>query len=483
MKTALFATDGKSTIKSYPYIRMSYMTTSDDYDNTGWTEGKYSKLTLNSAEQSEYLKSRTVYVLSDKQSSILPTNSVEVGWYNEKQMNKGYGLQMVSAQWSTHARATDKSEVWKQPNQVLPGGALYTLSTTGSETQVKAVTYSTLVDTNSRSWMTVGSSDYTVDSVVKENDNFIMELKDILENLRVVQWVNKDYKLDNAWGKSTGAVKIVNGGESLSNLGLTGKASTDDKYRLFNPTPNNEKAASEGDIDIEREVYTTILYKAFTNTEGDVYVAQATLNTTNKQITNSQLNSLVDTLKNTCGTNKTVGSGTDITTKLIKIGSKADTLDQILEKLKDSAEYSALYSLDLRTGLISNVVNAVTRNQGDDTLNCWVEDEKWYNEAFDGIYVVQQVITYKVGLHIPGKRIAVLDPKLCPSSVGQAGLFTNAHISQFRLDSKSTSEYAKSESEGYVGTFFGMKVIIPEMENMYYTRPFYIPNANVQDLT
>lgn len=35
----------------------------------------------------------------------------------------------------------------------------------------------------------------------------------------------------------------------------------------------------------------------------------------------------------------------------------------------------------------------------------------------------------------------------------------------------------------YMGTFFGIDAFMPDVENMFYTRPFYIPNANVQDLT
>lgn len=483
--TSHFAKLGRSNFSFYPYIRMSYMETTDGFGKTGWTEPEYKTLRFNlgSADQKDYLKQRTTFVLSDKKSTIIPTNAVDVGWFNETQSTNGYGLQMTSAQWSVHARATSGTD-WRQKNQVLPGGALYMLNTKGTETTVKAVTYSTLIENDSRKWITLSdNNEYTVESVVTENSNFIKEFKDCLEYLKIVQWVNKDWSVETPWSTRTGAVKVEKGGESLSELGLNTKANTDAKYLLFAGTANNEKGASEGDIDIQKQSYLTTVYKGFTDTEGNVYIAQAQMKLNNTELTNEQLKTLVSVLKDTNGTNKVAGTAADVTTKITKIGTKNTNTSQIIDSLKNNAQYNYLYMLDLKTGFITNLLTAVNRNQGDDELNAWVEDEKWYNEAFDGMYLVQQDITYQVGLLYPSKRTSVLDPNLCPAKSSTGDTLTTAFISQFRLNDKSYSEYAKNKDAGFVGTFYGIPVIMPDMENMYYTRQFYIPNANVQDLT
>lgn len=94
-----------------------------------------------------------------------------------------------------------------------------------------------------------------------------------------------------------------------------------------------------------------------------------------------------------------------------------------------------------------------------------------------------QTMTYKVGFKDPSRRVSVLDPNLCPAKSSTSNIFTNAHVSAFRLNDKSDSTKASGKGSGYMGTFFGIDAFMPDVENMFYTRPFYIPNANVQDLT
>lgn len=211
-------------------------------------------------------------------------------------------------------------------------------------------------------------------------------------------------------------------------------------------------------------------------------MAHAAGNAGTASMTNEQLNSLVSTIKATCGTNLSTASTPGITTGIKMIGTKRQNLNTILEELKKSS--NDLYMLNLKTGLISNVINSVTRNAGQDTNASWATDDgKWYNEANDGIYVVAQAMTYKVGLGIPNKRIAALDPALCPPQNSKGDVFSTAFISQFRLDDKSTSDKATGKGSGYLGTFEDIEVFIPNIENMFISRPFSIPNATVQDLS
>lgn len=480
--SALFAKQQTSNINFFPYVRMSYQITADGYLNTGYDLDSTKEPGFKgSSGYKDYLKDRTVYVLSDKQSSILPTNAVEVSWLNEEQSKNGYGIQMTSQQWSLHKRATAGTEPWQGINKVLPGGALYTLDTKGTESYLKTITYSTLVDDGSRAWMKVSDNNsYTASGIVQSNSDYAAELKEILDNFRIVQWVNQDYNLTNAWDKPSTAVKVSGGGQSLSNLGLSIKTSGDSKYVLTDGTPSN--GALEADIDILSEQYQTTVYKCFTDADGNVYVAHAAGNAGTASMTNEQLNGLVGSIKATCGTNLSTASTPGITTGIKMIGTKRQNLNTILEELMKSN--NDLYMLNLKTGLISNVINSVTRNAGQDTNASWATDDgKWYNEANDGIYVVAQTMTYKIGLGIPNKRIAALDPALCPPQNSKGDVFSTAFISQFRLDDKSTSSKAAGKNSGYLGTFEDIEVFIPDIENMFISRPFSIPNATVQDLS
>lgn len=465
-----------TTLKFNPYIRMSFQYTQDGYNTTSYnTDGAKLYKTgaaigqnIFSTSVSTYVKDRTAYVLSDKQSAILPSNAIEVGWYNEKQTAGGYGLQMTSQQWSVHNRATNGSDVWRKPNQVLPGGAMYQLNTTGSETTLRAITYNTMVNP-ADTWIDgATASEYSAATVVKNNNDFIETYRKVLEDYKIVQWVNKDYTLDTAWSDSNG-VKIERGGESLSKLGLNTNASTDEKYLLF--AAGSNKGASEGDIDIISESYVVTMYKFFTDTEGNVYFAKVQGSPSNKPADTSTLDSLMGQLKNTNGTNP---SGAMI------LGNRKQNVDTILTTAQTS--YNDVYQLDEKTGALRNVINAVTRNKGNDENAAWVNDERWYNEAFDGYYVAMQTMTYKIGFKDPSRRVSVLDPNLCPAKSSTSNIFSNAHISQFRLNNKSDNALAASKGAGYVGTFIGVDVFMPDVENMLYTRPFYIPNANVQDL-
>jgi hypothetical protein len=95
--------------------------------------------------------------------------------------------------------------------------------------------------------------------------------------------------------------------------------------------------------------------------------------------------------------------------------------------------------------------------------------------------MVQQTINYKVGLSVPSKRVSVLDPNLTPIRSSTSQIYTTAFASQFCIDTSSTSTYASGKTEGYVGQFFGKDVIMPNLNTLFYSRLFYIPNATVQD--
>ena len=88
--------------------------------------------------------------MSEWESSILPSDAVEVGWKNN---NEGESLMLTSQQWSLHQKAVNGGQAWNGANQVLPGGAIYQLSTPSNNlTTVDLVTYQTVVDQKTRQY-------------------------------------------------------------------------------------------------------------------------------------------------------------------------------------------------------------------------------------------------------------------------------------------------------------------------------------------
>lgn len=66
------------------------------------------------------------YILSEYESQVLPSDAVRVEW---EKKGAEENLLLTSQQWSVHQKAVNGSAVWNGKNQVLPGGAIYQLST------------------------------------------------------------------------------------------------------------------------------------------------------------------------------------------------------------------------------------------------------------------------------------------------------------------------------------------------------------------
>jgi hypothetical protein len=418
-------------IKFYPYIRMTYQTI-----------GQKSQ-------------KQDVYVLSQNISEILPNDFVEVGWYNPDTES----LKIGSTQWSMHARATNGSKGWNKPNQVLPGGAIYYLSTGETPTQVAIVTWQTIMVDPERSALaeSLPTNEYTLAKAQTEHNNLVNQARNILNEWHIVQWVNADVNAEYAWKDNGKAVKVTGGGVSLKPLGLNGTTSSDAKYHLVRNSGSNK--SNEGDLDIINQSSTIKTYfKVFADTSGNIYLAQS-----------NDLNAL----KNKNGQNTSNDNKVTVT----KILDKTVKPNEVWEKLTDSMARN----LEQRTKLISNFVGALERNKGNDHTASWAtSDGRWYNEAFDGIYVVRQATYLTVGFKSPDMRASALDPKLCPPKSSRSEMFERAFLSQFRLEAKSDA--AQDKGVGYIGTFKGQDVYLPSIQNMYISKKFYIPNVNVQDL-
>lgn len=454
-------------IEFYPYIKMTYQINS---------------LQLLELEEKGNRNTRfDTYVLSEQESSLLPNDAVEVGWENG---NEKLSMNISSQQWSLHQKAVNGSDGWQGANQVLPGGAIYQLDTGNSDTVVKLVTYQTVVDGKTRNYLStaLNGDEYTEQKVEDDHKSFIDMAREVLDNLRAVQWVNKNVNATNAWptnwdpNSATSEVCITGGGVSLNNLGLSGQSSSDTKYHMQDAFAG--QPGSEGDLDIITESSVVTAYKIFTDTAGNVYMA--TLSSSqllrNPSSSTYYLDGVVDNLISQLENVNADSNNTGITVVRLLDRNTINESD-ISAKLTGDAKI-----INDRTKIISNIVTALERGTGRDNTASWAtNDGKWYNEAFDGIYLVRQSTSMKVGFNDPTRRTAALDPALCPSNAGQSDLYSKAFLSQFCMNGESDAAVAAGKGRRFIGTFKGQDITLPDMEGLYQSRKFYIPNANVQD--
>lgn len=426
---------GPSTISFYPYIRMTYQYTNDTVK-------------------------RDAYVLSEQLSQIMPNDFAEAAWYNS---NESTSLNITSNQWSLHAKAVNGTDGWQGKNQVLPGGAMYSLDTGTAPSKVSIITWQTIVADPQRSALAsaIGANDYTLASAEGAHTDYVNNAKTVLEGLRVVQWVNGDFKATNAWTNNGKSVMVSGPNTSLTSLGLSVKSSYDAKYQVSPDGSNTSEKVNDGDLDIIADNKSQNMYfKVFSDPAGDIYLAYTTVG--------------VSALAGVSGTQIASTSNVEV--------SKILTKDIPYDKVEIMLGNGYAYEIDKRTKLITNFVKSIERNTGKDNNASWVNDGKWYNEAWDGIILVRQANTLTVGFSKPGIRTAVSDPTLAPVNTGMGDLFTKAFLSQFRVASKSDASIAASKPDHYIGTFKGTDIFLKDMESMYQSKKFYLPNVNVQDL-
>lgn len=365
-------------------------------------------------------KDYPAYVLGQYRRSISPNDYAEIRWTK----TNNYNLTLSSRQWSTHASATSGSE-WRQKDSVLPGGAVMNLGIKESDRQkVTVVTYQTILEGDGRTQAEFAGEVQGMEEAdaVSYHESYVGTVTDGLEGLSVEQYVDTDWDNSDAFGG-----QIVEPGSNLGSIGGGGKASTEDKYYFR----GDMGTAQDGDLDVRQLSYNSTKYVFSSDTSGNILM-----------------------------------NGSVILTK----NQDASALSNATAK-----------NINNRTYIVDKLVKAIERNTGSDSGATNVSDGAWYNEAFDGITVIVQTTVLETGMIDPATRTAVLDVKLTPKNKGQSDLFSSAYISQFKM--KSQTIYGEDDMIGTFSNMGGSKsVYMKEMENLYKTKPFYIPNVNVQDL-
>lgn len=366
-----------------------------------------------------------VFVLGQYNRSIKLNDYAEVEW----KRSDTYNLKIDSTQWSTHAIPyTDLGD----SQCLLPGGATLSLSIPKSARQTITVrTYQCILDGDGREQVEVTSGEkidgYTKDTALQYHKGYVSSVLNGLQGLGVAQWQNKDYTADPFDGQQVFAEADI---RDLGNGSSKASSASEKKYYF---KLDQSGTSDSGLLDV-KEGNTNTVYYTFSS---------------------------------------------DISGNILMNGEVILTKDQGVESLSGTAKM-----INSKTYVVTKLVDAIERNTGNDSTATWVNDGKWYNEAFDGIIVAISTTTIETGFIEPNERTTVLDPKLNTKSIGTKYMFRNEdnqpsyNVCAFKMQNFSSS-YGK---EYMIGEFKSNPVLMNRMDEFYYSKYFYTSNINVQDL-
>lgn len=377
------------------------------------------------------------FAVGQYERAMTVNDYAEVAWNTAAVGN----LHVTSNQWSAHAGAMDLSRKLLGnaiPNIMLPGGALYSLDTKGSEQEIQVSTYQTVLlgpgleQVQYRTGQDL--SQLQVSEAKAAHEDFVESVIGGLTAIPVKQYVDKDADGVDA----TNGIHVYPGADISRLNNGSSKASTDSKYYFVDDAGSG---ANENDLDAWiTNPGTPKFFTFYTNTKGEIRMAEV----------------------NESGS--TVGS--DVL--LIPKGGSISSLSN-----------QTAIAINNRTLIVEKLIDAVERNTGNDSDANWVSDGHWYNEAFNGVTVMVQQTKLKVGFYDPALRTTVLDPKLIPQQTSKGTIFQKAFSSQFET-SDTSGAFGKPN---VVGVFKGKEIQMRDMQFLFQSNVFFIPDANVQDLS
>lgn len=381
------------------------------------------------------------FVTSTNKSSMYGVTAVDSGVYRSNPTL--YGIDIQSTQWSTHTRAVEGLSrligTYAQPNKsLIPGGATMDLKSANTSNEASQIwlgfrTYQvSLPDSSAEAYVEKTGIDSTSSAVAK-GKAFADEVKNVIAGYSVDKWIKEGIVNESGF---SGATKAVPGGTFGGN-----RLSTDQKYYLRDTAGSSQ---SNGIDIIGEEPLNQVTYRVYKNSSNNLLSSKF---------------GVIIVEKN--------GS-------VIASGNKSGVLAN--PEVKD---------LDSRTKVITNLDNALD-NGGDSSDR---NNQTWYYEGNEPIEVVMSTFAYQIGFGGNNAvRSEVVDPKLAGKlehkgdllNFDDATLAQKTRTVQYKLSAGSKN--APSSGANYMGTFNGVKVVIPGMADVFKSRLHYMGNNTVQDL-
>lgn len=376
---------------------------------------------LDGAEQDAYLTAENL-------STLLSLQRIDSSIFRTK---GSVTLELTSSQWSTHAKAhnlLDAAGV-ENKNSLLPAGAIYDLRTAGNGVKASQswigyrVFNSYVMDKNA---LADATNVKTKQEVVDAVNAFKNDTKNVLSNYEVVMVGQEGINPDDNNGEFYRGSEVITGKDGSYRLGQ--EFIRDSKYDL---QTTGSASGNSSDIDVLEELEETYDWVLTSDADGNVVITR---------------------------------NGTEL---------------ERLQKNQKNLTNAEVKEFDSRTNIVTNFLSAIDRNMGSDR-----NGKTWYNEGFS-IGCLETRLAYRMGFGDgdASLRSTALNIKANGKLENRNDMFngdeTKNRSYQFFTSARSTLNGCEKD---YVGTYDGIKIFIPNMNQLLVSNRFYTSNTTVMDL-
>ena len=376
---------------------------------------------LDGAEQDAYLTAENL-------STLLSLQRIDSSIFRTK---GSVTLELTSSQWSTHAKAhnlLDAAGV-ENKNSLLPAGAIYDLRTAGNGVKASQswigyrVFNSYVMDKNA---LADATNVKTKQEVVDAVNAFKNDTKNVLSNYEVVMVGQEGINKDDNNGEFYRGSEVITGKDGSYRLGQ--EFIRDSKYDL---QTTGSASGNSSDIDVLEELEETYDWVLTSDADGNVVITR---------------------------------NGTEL---------------ERLQKNQRNINNAEVKEFDSRTNIVTNFLSAIDRNMGSDR-----NGKTWYNEGFS-IGCLETRLAYRMGFGDgdASLRSTALNIKANGKLENRNDMFNGDEAKnrsyQFFTSARSTLNGCEKD---YVGTYDGIKIFIPNMNQLLVSNRFYTSNTTVMDL-
>ena len=371
---------------------------------------------------------KDVYLTSENLSTLLNIQRVDTAMFKA---SSGKTLDLTSTQWSIHAGAQKLIKDSADKDSLLPAGAIYTLGSAGEGSKASPIwigyrIFNTYVP--DKAVLADATGIKNRDEVINTINQFKSDTDRVVDGLEVVMYgkTGLDATSDDTkfWQNS----KQITGKTGIYQLG--NKFASDKKYDL----KTGGTGADSSDIAIlerQEEQYDWIISS---DVDGNVTITR-----------NGQ--------------------------ELEKLTKNTKTFTNAEVKVFND-----------RTKLVENYISSIDRNLGSDRSG-----KSWYNEGFT-IGCIEERYAVRVGFgdEDHNKRSAALNIKANGKLDNRQDMFNSDpeknRSYQFFTATRSTVADAGSHQPGWIGTYDGIDIQLPNIHLLLCSKRFYTSNTTVMDL-
>ena len=368
------------------------------------------------------------YLTAENLSTLLSLQRVDTSIFRPKGATT---LELTSSQWSTHAKAHNllADAGVDNKNSLLPAGAIYDLRTAGNGVKASQswigyrVFNSYVMDKNA---LADATNVKTKQEVVDAVNAFKNDTKNVLSNYEVVMVGQEGINPDDNNGEFYRGSEVITGKDGSYRLGQ--EFIRDSKYDL---QTTGSASGNSSDIDVLEELEETYDWVLTSDADGNVVITR---------------------------------NGTEL---------------ERLQKNQKNLTNAEVKEFDSRTNIVTNFLSAIDRNMGSDR-----NGKTWYNEGFS-IGCLETRLAYRMGFGDgdASLRSTALNIKANGKLENRNDMFNGDEAKnrsyQFFTSARSTLNGCEKD---YVGTYDGIKIFIPNMNQLLVSNRFYTSNTTVMDL-